>query len=110
MMQAMLLGDHVEPSYTSRVSRLLGVDGESVFLASISDSFCDAERTLKILGHFTPILAEYVVTMRTVNKLREEHADDDERYRVERDRVLDAQHERAAPPSARCTTTSAPST
>ena len=97
MMQAMLLGDHVEPSYTSRVSRLLGVDGESVFLASISDSFCDAERTLKILGHFTPILAEYVVTMRTVNKLREEHADDDERYRVERDRVLDAQHERAAP-------------
>ena len=67
MMQAMLLGDHVEPSYTSRVSRLLGVDGESVFLASISDSFCDAERTLKILGHFTPILAEYVVTMRTVS-------------------------------------------
>ena len=97
MMQAMLLGDHVEPSYTSRVSRLLGVDGESVFLASISDSFCDAERTLKILGHFTPILAEYVVTMRTVNKLREEHADDDERYRVERDKVLDAQHEQAAP-------------
>lgn len=80
MMQAMLLGDHVEPSYTSRVSRLLGVDVESVFLASISDSFCDAERTLKILGHFTPILAEYVVTMRTVNKLREEYADDDERY------------------------------
>ncbi|KAH8069246.1 hypothetical protein JL721_6065 [Aureococcus anophagefferens] len=97
MMQAMLLGDHVEPSYTSRVSRLLGVDGESVFLASISDSFCDAERTLKILGHFTPILAEYVVTMRTVNKLREEHADDDERYRVERDKVLDAQHEQAGP-------------
>ena len=56
-----LLGSHREPSYTSRVSRLLGMDGDSVFLSSISDSFSDAERTLKILGHFTPILAEYVV-------------------------------------------------
>ena len=92
-----LLGSHREPSYTSRVSRLLGIDGESVFLSSISDSFSDAERTLKILGHFTPILAEYVVTMRQVNALREAHGDDDEAYRKARDDVLDAQHERAGP-------------
>ena len=92
-----LLGSHREPSYTSRVSRLLGMDGESVFLSSISDSFSDAERTLKILGHFTPILAEYVVTMRQVNALREAHGDDDEAYRKARDDVLDAQHERAGP-------------